>query len=296
MDEELTDEIARLAYKLLLGRPVESEDMLRFARGYGTLGRLRDALLNSREFEYILNLRPRLVPPGAPPMRIDWHTDDAGARAMLAEVGAAWDGVPTADRDGSREAADIAACLLRAGGPPPDDAHAFELGCGAGRVTRHLAKLVGTLTASDASPVQLAAAQRMADSAGLANVGFRAADDLGFGMAEPFDLWYSYHALHHCPPPLAARVLARAFALLRPGGVAIFQTATYGMGYTYTAADTARPRAADPREDKQVLPQPVIFHLAAEAGCDPIEVIEELSVAPSALWRSSLFVLRKRPA
>src|SRR5579859_2702383 len=54
MDEKLTEEAVRLAYKLILGRPVESEAMLRFALGYGTIGKLRDAFLNSREFEYIL--------------------------------------------------------------------------------------------------------------------------------------------------------------------------------------------------------------------------------------------------
>ena len=296
MDEPLTEEAVRLAYKFVLGRAVESEEMLRFALGYETVGRLRDAFLDSREFEHIQNLRPRLVPPGAPPLRVEWQADDAAALAMLADVRATWDAAPPADGDGARQAADLAACLRRNHLPPPDTAHAFELGCGAGRITRHLAPLVGGLAAADASPVQLAAAQRMAAAAGLANVTLRPADDLRFGMTEPFDLWYSYHALQHSPPPLAARVLARAFAMLRPGGVAVFQAITYAAGYSFATAASTRPRPADPYDDKHVLPQPAVFELATEAGCAPVEVFDELSVAPSALWRSTLFVMRKPAA
>jgi SAM-dependent methyltransferase len=294
MDEPLTEEAVRLAYLLILGRPVESEAMLRFALGYRTLGKLRDAFLNSREFEYILNLRPRLVQPGAPPLSVEWHADDAVLLAMLADVRATWDKVPPPAADGARDAENLAACLRRNGLPPPDSAHAFEFGCGAGRVSRHLAPLVRTLTAADASPAQLAAAQRVAAGAGLRNLTLRPADDLRFGMTEAFDLLYSFHALHHSPPPLAARALARAFALLRPGGVAVFQLISYGAGYGFSAAGPPPTQPGDPCDHKHVLPQPAVFAIAAGEGCEPVEVFEDLSVAPSALWRSTMFVLRKR--
>jgi SAM-dependent methyltransferase len=150
--------------------------------------------------------------------------------------------------------------------------------------------LVPSLTACDASPVQLAAAQR------ISGITLRVADDATFGMHTPFDLFYSYHALHYSPPPLAARALARAFAMLRPGGVAIFQLVTYGMGYSYAIADTNRPRHADPYEDRHALPQCVISAIASEAGCEFVEVFDDVSVAPSVLWRSSMLVLRKRAA
>jgi SAM-dependent methyltransferase len=293
MDEKLTDEAVRLAYKLILGRPMESEAVLRYALGYGTIGKLRDAFLNSREFEYILNLRPRLVQPGAPPLSIDWHTDDASALAMLADVRAAWDGAKPPETDGAEQAADLAGILRRSGLPPAEAMDAFELGCGAGRVSVHLARLVRTLTGADASPVQLAAAQGVA--AGVKNLVLRPAADLRFGMTESVDLFYSFHALQHSPPPLAARALSRAFAMLRPGGVAVFQMITYAAGYGF-AAGAKQPRAGDPHDDKHVLPQPAVFAMAAENGCAPVEVFEDLSVAPSALWRSTIFVLQKRTA
>jgi SAM-dependent methyltransferase len=207
---------------------------------------------------------------------------------MLADVRTTWDRVPPPDWNGARHAADVIACLDRNGLPRPRDA--FELGCGAGRVTRHLAGQVARLTASDASPVQLAAARN------IPGVTLRVAEDATFAMTEPFDLFYSFHALHYSPPPLAARALARAFAMLRPGGAAIFQLATYGMGYSYAATDEDRPRHPDPYEDRQVLPQPAVFALARDAACDVLEAFDDASVAPSALWRSSIFVLRKRAA
>jgi len=289
MHEALTEATVRLAYKLILGRAEHDAAMLRHALGYATLDRLRNAFLNSREFEYILNLRPRLVPPGAPPLAVEWRADDASLLAMLRALGATWDSAPPPLADGARQAADLLACLRRNFLPDPAGAQACELGCGDGRLTRHLANHVGTLVACDASPGQL----RRANEANMANVSLRLADDLRFGIAEPYDVLFSFHALHHGPPPLAARALSHALALLRPGGAAVVQLVTYASGYGYAAADTARPAPADPHDDKHVLPQPAVFAIAAAAGCVPLEVFDDVSVAPSVLWRSSVFVLHK---
>jgi SAM-dependent methyltransferase len=294
MDEELTETSVRLAYKLILGRAVEDTAMVRHALGYKTVRRLRDAFLNSREFGYILNLRPRLVNSGAPPLDIAWQGDDARVKKMLAEVAASWDAAPPPKADGATQAADLAACLRRNGLPSPDAADAFEFGCGQGRITQHLAPMVRTLTATDAAPGQLAVAREMAAREKLANLTLHPADDLRFGMTGNFDLWYSYHALHFSPPPLAARVLARALSLLRPGGVAVFQLVTYASGYAYAVTDAVPPPHADPYDDRHVLPQSAVFALAAEADCAPLEVFDDGSVAPSVLWRSSFFVLQKR--
>jgi len=279
MDEPLTEDIVRHAYRLILGRAPESDAVVQHALRYGTVGRLRDAFLNSVEFERILHTRPRLVQADAPPLPVALQADDAEAARMLAAVRMAWDAAPAQTEGGEQQAADLAGCLRRNGLALPAEAVAFELGCGAGRVSRHLAGMVGKLIAADASPRQLAAARR----AKPANVTLRVAEDLRFGMNEPFDLWYSWHALQHSPPPLIARALASAFVLLKPGGVAIFQLPTYAYGYSYPGPG-----------DLHVLPQRVVFSLAAEAGCVPLEVFDDLAVGPSALWRSSTFVLRKR--
>ncbi len=296
MDEPLTEASVRLAYKFILGRAPENDEVVRYAMSYGTVRQLRDAFLTSLEFEPILNRRPRTVRPDAPPLEIDWHSSDAAALAMLHDLRAGWDSAPAEPADdGAEQHAALLACLARNQVQLPDAAHAFELGCGAGRITAHLSGLAASVTASDAAPLQLAAAQRMAQARGLTNLTLLAAEDLHFGMLAPFDLWYSYHALHFSPPPLAARVLARAFALLRPGGIAVFQLISHAYGYAYSL-ESLPVRAPDAANERHVLPQRAVFALAAEAGCAPLEVFDDLSVAPKALWRSSMFVIRKVPA
>ncbi len=287
MDEPLTEASARLAYQFLLGRAPESEAMLHYAMSFGTVGRLREAFLNSLEFEPILHRRPRVVAADAPPLQVEWHAPDAALLAMLDGVRLAWDAPPeAADRagGGQAQAAVLRACLARNG--LALRGAAFELGCGGGALAGELARQMH-VTACDAAPAALAAAREAGARAQLTLAG-----DLRFGMQTPFDLFVSFHALQHSPPPLAARVLDRAFALLRPGGVAVFQALTYGYGYSYALA-TPPPPAGDAASDLHVLPQAAIFQLAAEAGCAVLEVFDDLSVPPAALWRSSMFVLRK---
>lgn len=241
MDEPLTEASARLAYKFILGRPAESEAMVQYALSLGSVRRLRDAFVNSLEFEPILHRRPRTVRPDAPPLAVAWQASDAAVSALLP--------VPRPAEAAQADPAAVRACLARNGLTYPGSGGVF-------------------------------------DFAGAA------ATDLQFGMAAPFELWISFHRLQHCPPPLAARVLARALALLRPGGAAVFQLLTYGYGYGYDLS-APPPPAGDAVHDLHVLPQTAVFALLAQAGCTPLEVFDDLSVPPAALWRSSVFVVRK---
>lgn len=293
MDEKLTAEIVQLAYLMFFYRPPENEEVVRYALSFGTLGRLCEAFRNSLEFEMTLNRRPRLVRADAAPLVFDWRIDDAGALALLARLRAAWCDTPAGppadagamrDPDGSMQADELLACLRRAGIDPAALPCAFVFGCGGGRVTRQLAARFATVAGCDLSPLRLAAA------AGSGYGPLLPVEDLHFGMTEPFDLWYSYLVLQSYPPPLIARILQRAFALLRPGGAAVFQLPTYAYGYTLDL--DAPPRAA-PALDRHVLPQAAVFEIAATGGCAPAEVFDDLAVTPNTLWRSTVFVMRK---
>jgi SAM-dependent methyltransferase len=112
---------------------------------------------------------------------------------------------------------------------------------------------------------------------------------MDFGMGAPFDLWFSTRTLQHNPPPVTALILRRAFALLAPGGVAVFQIPTARVGYHFDIA------APEPDEDLPIhaFPQAAVFALAAEAGCIPVEVIEDSVIWPPILCRSNSFVIRK---
>jgi hypothetical protein len=111
-------------------------------------------------------------------------------------------------------------------------------------------------------------------------------------MAEPFDVWFSYIVLQHNPPPVIAMVLRRALSMLAPGGVAIFQLPTHALGYRFDLAAYLAAPVSDAIE-VHCLPQSVVFRLAAEAGCVPLEVREDTAMGPPSHWLSNSFVFAK---
>ena len=50
-------------------------------------------------------------------------------------------------------------------------------------------------------------------------------------MTSAFGFWFSYIVLQRYTAPIIALLVNRLFAQLAPGGVAIFQLATYVPGY-----------------------------------------------------------------
>jgi trans-aconitate methyltransferase len=111
-------------------------------------------------------------------------------------------------------------------------------------------------------------------------------------MTEPFDLWFSRIVLQHNSPPVMALILRRALSLLAPGGVAVFQVPTYAKNYSFRLDGYLNRIAGEGEIEMHVLPQPVVFAIAASAGCTPMEVLEDGSVGIAG-WQSSTFVFHK---
>jgi SAM-dependent methyltransferase len=292
--DPLTPEIVRLAYLLLLGRAPESEDTVRGALGYGTIERLGAACLNSTEFQNRMARWPRLVQWNAPPLSSDWRTHPTDALALLGALRTAWADVPPGppadpgalvDPSGEAETDDMLACLRRVGTDPGRLRDAFVFGCAGGRVTQRMVTKFDSVLGCDLSPARVDAATRAGPGR------FSLVADLHFGMTATCDLWYSRYTLQSYPPPLIGLILERALALLRPGGIAVFQVPTYAYGYSFDAG--TKPRA-DPSVDRHVLPQPAVSAIAAAADCVTLEAFDDLGVGPTPLWRSSVYVLGKR--
>ncbi len=187
----------------------------------------------------------------------------------------------------------IDAALERAGGIDPSGLHALEIGCGVGRATRALAERVARVTAVDISAPHLAVAARELAAAGHAHVTLRHVTRVAdYGDLGPVDLAYSRLVLQHNPPPIQAAILARVFAALAPGGLAVLQVVTYGRHYTYRVADDLRAKAG--AMEMHVLPQAEIFRLMAEAGVVPLEVQEDFAAGRDGPFRSHL-VIGRRP-
>jgi SAM-dependent methyltransferase len=176
--------------------------------------------------------------------------------------------------------------------PPINFLAFFEFGCGLARVTIPLARRFGQVFACDVSRTHLAQAKLAVSESGATNIRLIPATLPDFGMAEPFDLWFSRLVLQHNTPPLIAMILQRALQMLSPGGLAVFQVPTYAIGYQFRIADyLASPPAADHFE-MHVLPQQALFEIAVQSGCSVQEVREDVSTG-SSNWISNWIVLRK---
>lgn len=102
------------------------------------------------------------------------------------------------------------------------DVHALDIGCGIGRMDRHVAPRVGQLTGVDVSGEMIRKAQeRLAD---LDNVQFLEGDGLSLPVADgSMHLIFSHIVFQHMPRAAASSYFAEAFRVLRPGGHLVFQ-------------------------------------------------------------------------
>jgi SAM-dependent methyltransferase len=95
---------------------------------------------------------------------------------------------------------------------------AVEIGCGAGRMSRHVAPRVARLVACDVAPEMLRIAR--ARLAGAINVDFLETDGRTLRPLPDAsaDLVFSAVVLQHVARSVAASYVAEAFRVLRPGG------------------------------------------------------------------------------
>ncbi|MGE0101742.1 MAG: class I SAM-dependent methyltransferase [Blastocatellales bacterium] len=114
---------------------------------------------------------------------------------------------------------------LLTGGRDPRTLSLLEIGCGAGRMTKHLAAIFGRVTGIDVSGEMIRqAAERLA---GIDNVALHETSGVDFPMLpdQAFDLIISAYVFQHVPSAdVIASNLRDAWRVLKPGGVLRFQT------------------------------------------------------------------------
>jgi SAM-dependent methyltransferase len=315
------------AYHWVLGRsplPEEVELWLNTP----SVAELRRSFLQSVEFRSFLSGQGRtdaesspslhdILPQSLSPAHVEWETDARTATRLLEHVARTWNklgkerprwSVLSSDHflperiastaeafyaSGSADTQRVVSALHRHGIAPASINRVVEYGCGVGRVTPYFAEIFDSVTACDISESHLAMAREAVSRSGRSNVRFQLARPPEFGLTEPCDLWFSYIVLQHNPPPVIAMILRLAFARLAPGGIAMFQVPTYALGYTFAT----KAYLADPTDTGTIevhcLPQPVVFRIAHEAGCVPLEVREDRAMGPPSAWLSNTFVFRK---
>lgn len=303
------------AYRLLLGREPESEDVIRdHCDNAGSIEGILGRFVTSDEFKTrVRGFGPPQMTGYEPPMPIERVDDPATMQHLLDHIAQGWShygqtdahwSVLTEDRFhrdrieenldafdalGDQHVRRFLATLERNAVSLTGSGHCVELGCGVGRLTRWLAPHFGRVTAIDVSPGHLELA-RAHVSRHASNVDFmqmRRLEELE--SLAPINAFYSFIVLQHNPPPIIEAVLDRVFSKLVSGGIAFFQLPTYIHGYRFSVRDYLR--ACEDRLDMEMhaLPEGRVFEIGDRHGVKPLEAMTEI-VGPVV---SHYFLMRK---
>lgn len=284
-------------YKYLLGRDVESTEVVDAHLAAGTFKQLVTIFVESHEF---ISRRTGQAPIGIsgasnlPPVMekldIEVVADTKDLGNCAAKIKTAWehmgeetahysvlsndvflpdnlhDSIDSFWASGEPEASQAIRALNQYGTGNPSEKVCVEYGCGVGRVTVSFAKHFKTVHAYDISRNHLKLARARAREEAATNIVFHeCAKDFRVAI-EPCDFFYSVIVLQHNPPPVIVELLRLALNALNPGGVAMFQVPTYIVGYRFNLKEWL---AADHGLDMQMhcVAQESVLDLIAATGC-----------------------------
>lgn len=302
------------AYRLILGREPENEDVVGHAMAAADLADLRRIFLSSPEFE-----QGRALPIGRfaneawADRNIDCAPDQLEAMferiskewRALGETEPHWSVLVSDDfrRDNlaanvenfyasGKRAVNAHLNFLRREGISTSFGKALDFGCGVGRLTLGLAPFAGQVVGVDISPSHLRLATERASAKAVSNVNFEAIGSVAeLDRYRGFDFVISLIVLQHNPPPVMAALYAKLLAALAPGGVAIVQMPTYIHGQAFSAAEYLA--SEKPVMEMHALAQSVIYRIIEEADCRLVEVRED-GAAGNGAGLSHTFCVRRR--
>ena len=151
----------------------------------------------------------------------------------------------------------------------------FELGCGVGRITVHLAEMFQQVIGADISKFHLTECAAELAERDIDNVRLMCLDTPA-SLAElpEIDFFFSFIVLQHNPPPVITYMLDSVLRKVSRGGAAVFQVPTWRNGYGFDLADyLAVPRSL--QMEMHVIPQEQVFRVAERNGCRVVEVRED---------------------
>lgn len=173
------------------------------------------------------------------------------------------------------EMADLIALFEERTGAPISRRVCLELGCGVGRITRHLADKFDRVVAVDISPGNLTVCENYLRAEGVTNVELRLiSNPTDFGMLPDIDLFFSVIVLQHNPPPVQKFILQAVLQKVRPGGAALFQIPTTMADYRFDVAeylDTPHPTM-----EMHGLPTAIVLDTIRSAGL----VVRDIAADP----------------
>jgi SAM-dependent methyltransferase len=312
-------EDVRAAYRLILGRDPENEEVLEdHALKARSLEDLVKAFLCSPEFRDIRCAQSAPKPLDWPPIEVEVDADNTQLSSMMTHIQANWHQLGLSDphwsvithdsfrssnisdtviqfyEGGKHDVERLQRIAERSGIGLTRFTRCFELGCGVGRVTIWLAGLFERVVAADISPAHLVLARHALDRVERGNVDLVHLDSLSaFESLPEFDLFFSVIVLQHNPPPLIAALLKAALNKLRPGGVAFFQVPTYRLNYRFQVDEYLRSASPTGGMEMHVIPQYVLFDILDRSGCHLLECREDQSTGDHRMISNSFFVRKQ---
>ena len=302
-------QFVKLCYRAILGREAENDAVVEEkARSGLSAEALVTQFISCQEFETRTLASPefeartlhRATDPlfQRPPQRIDVRVTDDQRRALFQRLQAQWrklgesepfwsvlthseylranldPAVMTAFYDtGIKHAALIDRAAARTGADFRRGV-CLELGCGVGRITKHLARRFEKVIAVDISPGNLRQGQAMVEREGVGNIEFRLLTSLDqLAQIGSVDFFYSVITLQHNPPPIQHIILDEVIETLNPGGAFLFQTQTHHPDYAFDVTSYLQSSVDD--MDMHSLPMHEIMRLLAGNGCTVLEVQQD---------------------
>jgi SAM-dependent methyltransferase len=315
----VTTEDVRAAYRLILGREPENEEVLGdCARQSDSLEDLREAFLRSAEFA---NSWSHSAPKAlhSPPIEVEAEASSEKLSIMMKHIEANWHHLGTSDphwsvithdafrvsniahtekrfyESGKYDVERLQRTAERCGISLAGFNRCLELGCGVGRMTIWLAGLFERIVAADISPAHLALARQALDRFELSNVDIvhlASFDSLVERLPE-FDVFLSVIVLQHNPPPLIVLILKTLLNKLQPGGITYFQVPTYRRNYRFRVDEYLRSASPTGGMEMHLLPQHILFDVLQHTGCSLLECREDFCTGDHQTISNSIFARKQ---
>ena len=294
-------------YRFILGRDPESEEVVREHLAASSLAELRSSFIGSAEFQRISGSIGAAAPDidACLPPQV-WQANPVDCEAtpeqlvvLLDRIRREWEGfgktephwsVLTHDNyrqdaiagnieefyaSGMFVANIIKAFFERHGLEPAKLRNCFELGCGVGRITIHLARLFDSVVGADISKFHLDVCREELGRRRVRNVELLCLDSPArLEALSEIRFFCSFIVLQHNPPPVITYILDTVLARLGAGGAAVFQVPTWRRGYADDLdAYLRRPKRL--HMEMHVLPQAHVHRIIARNGCRLLELRED---------------------
>jgi SAM-dependent methyltransferase len=201
---------------------------------------------------------------------------------------------------GKREIAEIFVQLQQAGISPPSG-RALDFGCGLGRLSQALAARFESVDGVDISSSMIRQAVEFNKFPERVKYHVNPRDDLATFATGNYDFVCSLIALQHIPPKFQYNYLRDFLRLLKPGGVAYFQT-VHARGWRrlvpHSVADFIRKQRSHgkPFIPLYGIPAALVHETVATAGGN----VEKCESSGHGEWRSryfnDVFIVKKLPS